>query len=104
MHQSNFNFNSSRVLRFSGEHTESDDLKNNFNVFFEMESMVIKNNGWEEPNSFIEKFENNLYFNGKRYITRLPYKDESEFLPDSYEHMKQRLLLLKNNLIELKNC
>lgn len=104
MHQSNFNFNSSRVLRFSGEHTESDDLKNNFNVFFEMESMVIKNNGWEEPNSFMEKFENNLYFNGKRYITRLPYKDESEFLPDSYEHMKQRLLLLKNNLIELKNC
>ena len=104
MHQSNFNFNSSRVLRFSGEHTESDDLKNNFNVFFEMESMVIKNNGWEEPNSFIENFENNLYFNGRRYITRLPYKDESEFLPNSYEHMKQRLLLLKNNLIELKNC
>ena len=65
--------------------------------------MVIENDGWEEPNSFMKNFENNLYFNGRRYITRLPYKDESEFLPDSYEHMKQRLLLLKNNLIELKN-
>lgn len=104
MHQSNFNFNSSRVLWFSGEHTESYDLKNNLNIFFEIESMVIENDGWEEPNSFMKNFENNLYFNGRRYITRLPYKDESEFLPDSYEHMKQRLLLLKNNLIELKNC
>ena len=99
LNRSVVNFNSAHVLRVSAERDIRDTLQN----FYEIESLGVKENEWEETDPFIEKFENNLRFNGKRYVTRLPFKDNNEFLPDNYEHSKQRLLSLKNKLDKDKN-
>ena len=54
----------------------------------------------------IEQFKNNISFNGKRYVTKLPFKSEHDMLPDNFEMCKQRLKSLKkrlNNNPELLN-
>ena len=56
----------------------------------------VNENEWKEPNSFIENFENNIYFNEKKYVTRLPLKD------NNYENMKHKLFSLKNKLYRNK--
>ena len=61
IYQSVINWASSHVLWVSAEHTESDALKYNLNRVFEIENLVVRENELEDPNSFIENFENNLF-------------------------------------------
>ena len=35
----------------------------------------VKEIKWKQSKSFVEYFDKNLHFNGKRYVTRLPFKD-----------------------------
>ena len=95
IHQSFVNSNSAHVLRVSVEHAEGDNLKCNLNRILEIESQGIKENEWDEHNSFIKNTDSKLYFIGKRYVTRLSFKDDNEVLWDNFEHETQIVVIEK---------
>ena len=41
-----------------------------------------------------EEFNNNILFNGSRYVTTLPFKSKFDFVPDNYQISYKRLLSL----------
>ena len=44
----------------------------------------------ENENDFIENFKKTLKFDGKRYVTKLPFIENPENLPDNYILAKKR--------------
>ena len=52
----------------------------------------------EEEDIVMETSENNIYFNGSRYVTKLPFKDGCEGLPDNYSLYVGRLHSLRKRL------
>ena len=79
---------------------ENDLLREELKRFSEIETI-----GRSEENA-IYQFENEIQFNGTRYITKLPLKTGHDLLPDNFEVAKIRLqnlkrLLLKENIFEI---
>ena len=68
-------------------------LKEELRKFWEVETI----NG--DINDIIhEEFNNNIYFNGSRYVTSLPFKSKTDFVPDNYAISYKRLLGLLTKL------
>ena len=44
----------------------------------------------ENKNDYIENFKKTLKFDGKQYVTKLPFLENSENLPDNYILAKKR--------------
>ena len=59
-----------------------DPVQKNLQKFWEVEAIGIPSE--EEEAIAMETFENNIYFNGSRYITKLPFKEGCESVPDNY--------------------
>ena len=62
---------------------EESELKCELKKFWEVESVS------EDIN---EKFNENVYFNGKRYVSSLPFKPDITFVPDNYNISYKRLM------------
>ena len=71
---------------------ESVNLENILQKFWSVEN--IEN----EDNCVIHSFERDIFHNGQRYVTKLPFKKDHEFLPDNFSVCEQRLKKLKNHL------
>ena len=69
-------------------------LREELNRFWEIETI-----GKSEEN-VIYQFENEIQFNGTRYVTKLPFKTDHDLLPDNFEVAKIRLLNLKRRLLK----
>ena len=68
-------------------------LKEELRKFWEVETI----NG--DINDIIhEEFNNNIYFNGSRYVASLPFKSKTDFVPDNYAISYKRLLCLLTKL------
>ena len=61
--------------------------------FWEVESV-----GEHSDDDVIRKFEKDITFNGNRYVTKLPFKPNHEFLPDNYRLCESRLAKLRKRL------
>ena len=48
----------------------------------------------------IYQFENEIQFNGTRFVIKLPFKTDHDFLPDKFEVAKIRLQNLKQRLLK----
>ena len=60
--------------------------------FWEIESF-----GSQDDNVYAQ-FKDDIYFDGDRYITKLPFKPHAEVLPDNYQLSLRRLDNLKHRL------
>ena len=87
-------------LRINTEHGElrdsheDDSLREAVSKFWEVDSLGISTS---ESNVY-SNFENDLKFNGQRYVTKLPFKPYKETLPDNFDISKKRLVSLKRKL------
>ena len=73
---------------------ENDFLREELNRFWK-----IKTIGKSEKN-VIYQFENEIQFNGTRYIIKLPFKTDHDLLPDNIEVAKIQLQNLKQRLLK----
>ena len=73
-----------------GEGTEN--LESVLNKFWSVENIEAKDN------CVIHDFEQYIFHNGQRYVTKLPFRPSHEFLPDNFSVCEQRLKKLKNRL------
>ncbi|XP_065678212.1 uncharacterized protein LOC124818127 [Hydra vulgaris] len=72
--------------------SEIDELKKDLNKFWSVETI-------ESPESCVMyQFERDLIHNGERYITKLSFKTDHDFLPGNYNICKKRLANLKVRL------
>ena len=62
------------------------------NAFWTIESV---NN---PENDVLNQFKRDIYFNGDRYVTKLPFKPEHDFIPDNYLASVNRAFALKKRL------
>ena len=71
-----------------------DTLKEDLSRFWELESVVKSN-----QDSVVNAFERDIYHDGERYITKLPFKPDHEPLPDNFNICERRLETTKRKLI-----
>ena len=67
------------VENFEGFDSEA-DLKGQLKKFWEVESVPMA----DINDSVLDKFNENIYFDGERYIASLPFKPDVKFVPDNY--------------------
>lgn len=77
-------------------HSDS-DLKSQLKDFWKVEEVSVDEVG-EVADIVHENFYDDTYFNGRRYVTSLPFKPDVEFVPDNYKICYRRLLGLITNL------
>ena len=70
------NVSSTHVLKV--ESTEITDMKDDFQKFWDLETLGIK----EREASVYDKFSSDIRFTGERYQVKLPFKDNHPMLPD----------------------
>ena len=80
----NINFGEIVVLHVI---TESELLKNDMIRFWDSESSEIN----DEKNDVFQKFKKNISFKDKRYVVKLPFKEDFETIEDNFELSKNRL-------------
>ena len=71
---------------------EVENLESVLNKFWSAEKIEGKDN------CGIHDFEKYIFHNGKRYVTKLPFRPGHEFLPDNFQLCIQRLEKFKNRL------
>ena len=69
-------------------------IREELNRFWEIETIG------KSKENVIYQFENEIQFNGTRYVTKLPFKTDHDLLPDNFEVAKIRLLNLKRRLLK----
>ena len=72
---------------------EGEDLKGVLVKFWEVDTLSGDLNDIVQ-----EQFDKNIYFNGVRYVTSLPFKTDVKFVPDNHQISYQRLSGLLNKL------
>ena len=72
------------------------ELRQNLNRFWSVKT--IESLG----NRVMHQFKRDIKHNGERYITKLPFKTDHDFLPDNYNTYKKRLANLKIKLNDKK--
>ena len=80
------------LLRTTVEHAHG-DLKQQLLKFWEVEEVG------SSDNSMVSRFEEDIVHNGVRYVVKLPFKTDHDFLPDNYSVCEARLKSLKNRLV-----
>ena len=65
---------------------EEEDLKGVLMKFWEVDTLSGDLNDIVQ-----EQFDKNIYFNGVRYVTSLPFKTDVKFVPDNHQISYQRL-------------
>ena len=70
---------------------ENDNLRQELNNFWNVEDVG-------SSDCVISKFEEDIFHDGTRYVTNLPFKSDHEELPDNFQVAKQRLTSQKNQL------
>ena len=70
-----------------------DDVNESLKRFWEIESV-----GDHTGASVIDRFKEDIIFDGKRYVTKLPFKPNHESLPDNYSLCEKRLSSLRRRL------
>ena len=86
--------NSTHVMRLDTEILDDkNDLKIQLEKFWEIESLGIN-----DTDNVYEKFREEIYFDGDRYVTNLPFKPHHEFLSDNFGVSRNRLFNLKKKL------
>ena len=88
---------STHVMRVSCENNE-DQILNNLNMFWNLDSIGIKHN----EQSVHENFESDIKFENQRYVVKLPVKENHPLLTDNYVSLK-RLDKLKMRLDKNEN-
>ena len=68
-------------------------LTNVMNKFWNIDNLGVQNEV-----DVLKKFENELTFNGKRYVVKLPLKPHRDQLPDNYSLAMRRLKILLSKL------
>ena len=68
----------------------NDYLRKDLNRFSEVESL-----SGNEEECVGYKFEKEIYHNGIRYVTKLPFRPDHDPLPDNYSTSEKRLISLK---------
>ena len=71
---------------------EDDLLRRDLEKFWHVENV----SGTDE--CVVHQFENDITYNGERYVTKLPFRPDHDFLPDNYEICEARLNNLKCRL------
>ena len=71
------NVNLINSLNVRNKKLENDDLKNELHKFWE-----IENCGFEETEDVYSKFKDEISFDGERYVCKLPFKPNADFLSD----------------------
>ena len=69
---------------------EAKNLENILNQFWSLENIETKDN------CVVQNFERDIFYNGQRYVTKLPFKLGHEFLPDNFSVCEQKILTQKN--------
>ena len=72
---------------------ETDNLRKDLARFWNVEEIG-------SDNCVISKFEKDISFDGTRYVTKLPFKEDHDCLPDNFDVAKQRLSSLKTRLVK----
>ena len=73
---------------------EKNDLKQKLSRFEETENV----NPFDE--CVINQFEKDIVFNRERYVTRFPFKEDHDLLPDNFKTCEARLINLKRKLVD----
>ena len=83
-------------MHYTDEQTleENDNLKQTLIRFREIENLDL----FDE--CVINQFEKDIVFNGWKYVTRLPFKEDHELLPDNFKTCQARLINLKEKLVD----
>ena len=85
-------------------HVQTDDVNENIDLRDELSKFWTIESVEDDLNdAVIEQLTSNISFNGKRYVTKLPFKSEHDMLPDNFEMCKQRLRSLKKRLTIIRN-
>ena len=77
-------FQTQHILRVEVE-KEKDPLREELRKFWEVESTR------SEESSVIDDFQNHIFHDGSRYVTKLPFKPDHDRLPDNYLASERRL-------------
>ena len=95
----NTNLTSTLTMKIDSERicNEDQELREQLEKFWEVDSLGLSDEG-----TVYDQFKNDIYFDGERYTTKLPFKKHHEYLPDNYQLSKNRLVSLKRRLD--KNC
>ena len=78
-----------------------DPVRKNLQTFWEVEAIGIPSE--EEEDIAMETFQNNIYFNGSRYVTKLPFKEGCEGVPDNYSLCVGHLHSLRKGLWQIQS-
>ena len=89
---------STHVMRVACENNE-DQILNNLNKFWNLDSIGIK----DDEQSVYENFESDIKFENQRYVVKLPVKENRPLLPDNYNVSLKRLYKLKMRLDKNEN-
>lgn len=68
-----------------------DDLRNDLDKFWNVENIG-------SSQCVVSKFKHDIFHDGNRYVTKLPFKIDHDCLPDNFDVCKRRLKSLKNRL------
>ena len=79
-------------MRCSVNPVDEDVLRKDLERFWNIESIA----GTDE--CVIHKFERDIHFNGKGYVTRLPFRPDRGELSNNFDISKARLKRLRNHL------
>ena len=94
----NCSFVETHMLRCLVEDGEKDSLKEDLRKFWELDKVgEIDSNGFEEVN-VVNKFEKEIFHDGQRYVTKLPFKPNHDELPDNFSVSQRRLENVKKRL------
>ena len=86
-------------MRVNSQTLEKDSIKNELTKFWERESLGTV----DKDNSISKTFVEEIKFNGNNYVTKLPFKESTEWIPDNYQLCIKRLSSLKTRLHKDQN-
>ncbi|XP_066934625.1 uncharacterized protein [Clytia hemisphaerica] len=86
------------LLRCLTEDCDRDTLKEDLKKFWEVDKVgEVGEDGCEEID-VVSKFEKEIYHDGKRYVSKLPFKPNHDELPDNFSVSKRRLENVRKRL------
>lgn len=86
------------VLRCLVECQQEDSLRQKLAQFWEVDSLGVRTDE-ADSNGVFSDFEKEIYHDGNRYVTKLPFKPRHETLPDNFSVCEHRLACTKKKLI-----
>ena len=72
--------------------SNEDPLRKQLEFFWKVESVD------DHQIDFVNRFKEEIHFDGERYVNKLPFKEEHEIIPDNYEVSYKRAVSLRKRL------